>query len=151
MYKIDNNDSDWESGDALKIKTKIYYSKTNKKTNMESTPTKTQILEAASTSPEAKLALAKLFPQYFSTKEFVKMSSITNGRGFAELENATKGKIEATVAHGITTAKLRDKAVYFSSHSKVKSAELVVLTYNGEELFRADATKAMLAFEVEML
>ena len=33
------------------------------------TPTKEQVMEAANTSPEAKAALAKLFPDYFKPEE----------------------------------------------------------------------------------
>jgi hypothetical protein len=128
--------------------TYIKKSKTQKTHNM-ATPTKDQILEAAKTSPEAKQALAKLFPDYFKPKlnddiHAIPSETLTYSTGVDDLCKFLKTKGQAIVCLGIAplNKNLENKVVGFDNHQDM----VVFDKYSGEELHRIHMDRVYIGF-----
>jgi len=128
--------------------TYIKKSKTQKTHNM-ATPTKDQILEAAKTSPEAKQALAKLFPDYFKPKlnddiHAIPSETLSYETGVDDLCKFLKTKGNAIVCLGIApnNKNLENKVVDFNNHQDM----VVFDKYTGEELHRIHMDRVVIGF-----
>ena len=116
--------------------------------NMQTTPTKQQILDAAKTSVEAKAALAKLFPDYFKPElnsdiHVIPSETLSYSTGLDDLNEFLKSKGQAIVAHGIAPngKNLEKKVVGFDNYQ-----DMVVFDIHGEELHRIHMNKVLIGF-----
>lgn len=116
--------------------------------NMQTTPTKQQILDAAGTSKEAKAALVKLFPDYFKPElnsdiHVIPSKDLSYSTGLDNLNEFLKSKGQAIVARGIAPngKNLEDKVIKFDNN-----LHMVIFDAWGNELNRIDMNKVLIGF-----
>lgn len=80
-YYAEETDNEYLILGELKMKKSLF------NTIEENMPTKEQVLEAASTSKEAKDALVKLFPKYFEDDKYVDLTKESIGNFLCIREN----------------------------------------------------------------
>ena len=117
--------------------------------NMQTTPTKQQILDAAKTSVEAKAALAKLFPDYFKPElnsdiHVIPSRNLSYSTGLDDLNEFLKSKGQAIIACGIAPygKNLENKVVGFDNNQDM----VVFDRYSGEELHRIHMDRVFIGF-----
>lgn len=118
-------------------------------------PTEKQILEAASSSPEAKAALEKLFPKIFEPKtQLVKFTGGTSEKTVGDaitrsiVSSSTGAGIQLMVAKGMAP---KDELQMKTLVIEQNNVNLVVFDENGNEAYRSKPGKRVLfGFEKKM-
>lgn len=116
-----------------------------------SNPTKEQILEAAATSPEAKSALEKLFPQYFP--EYMAWDgSKTYASVFPEAvqEFTQRTGVNMQVVNGLARGEAKQYKSFAINHADHVKCNLVVLDQYGNRVAQVPFDRgrhAFIAFE----
>lgn len=112
-------------------------------------PTKEQILEAAATSPEAKSALEKLFPQYFGPEYMAWDSSRISAEKFPDAvrEFTQRTGVNMRVTNGLARGEAKKHKSFAINHARdhVK-CNLVVLDNDGNRVAQVPFDRDRFAF-----
>jgi hypothetical protein len=112
-----------------------------KNENMDQTPTKAQILEAAKTSPEARQALEKLFPQHFPKNDLVEISKTSLGYepGLGQFHKTLANLgVESMVCLGMAPKDELNYKIIKLSNPALDKLDLVIMDKNGNIIGRHD-------------
>lgn len=113
-----------------------------------SNPTKEQILEAAATSPEAKSALEKLFPQYFPPEYMAWDGSKTYVSQFPDAvqEFTQRTGVNMRVVNGLATGEAKKHKSFAINHTDHVKCNLVVLDHDGNRVAQVPFDRGRYAF-----